>query len=329
MENINRQVWQVLQQAGLIPSIPAYQQARTEITHLGRESYQHNEKEIGKRNFTACLKSLNRSYVKDDMVRVLGFGRSLTQYCTAGCPVSSQQFEDVSALGALANMIVTLYDQFIDSGTSSKVLSQRDLLLASNTSTRKVVTIFANLMPAKKRILLTLVTYYFKQLESLPYTRQRPELIVFIKKIIYRMYMAEVNTLSFKNKQQRFADRWRKSALPFVIMGLPIWLAMKEFDEKAFLQHIRWLYQIGMLVGYVDDAVDLESDKLNREPNLFISKKQRDLSVIYKRIQVIGTSCNSPWKLKPKEHTSIATREALGCCLVSWYGGVSALEQLD
>ena len=129
-------VWEIFKAQQLIPSEATYRQGRQEVTILGQQLYRKLESNIGRWTLRQALKPLHRPYVRDDMIRVLGFGGSMTEYCMVAHRHETPQKDKLIWLGGLANTIVTLYDQFIDNGASPRLLSKYQLAATASPSSR-------------------------------------------------------------------------------------------------------------------------------------------------------------------------------------------------
>ena len=161
--------------------------------------------------------------------RMLGFGYVLTEFAVA--PVTAQPDARVPALGALANLIVSLYDGELDTGAAPGSIISGSSLLAR------------------------LVELYYSRLDAL--AGAGGPLEVLLRRAIDRMYHAE----RFTGRGANSRAIWRrKSALPFVVMGLPVWFAHPAARVRSCHAHLAWLYRLGRFFGWIDDAADLEDD---------------------------------------------------------------------
>jgi hypothetical protein len=161
-------------------------------------------------------------------VRMLGFGYVMTEFAAA--PVAVPSDARVPALGALANLIVSLYDAELDAGAAPGSIISGGSLLAS------------------------LVELYYSRLDAL--ARGGGPLEALLRRAINRMYHAERST----GGANSLAIWRRKSALPFVVMGLPAWFAHPAAHARSCHAHLAWLYRLGRFFGWIDDAADLEDD---------------------------------------------------------------------
>lgn len=167
------------------------------------------------------------------MVR-LGYGNVLTEWAISS--VSSADSTPVLTIGAVANLTVTTFDNQLDNGGHCE-----------------------NASLARK-----LARHYFELVERLPCSHG--EIRKCISRAVDRMYQSEIATIQ---DSRSFCDRdWRrKCALPFVAMALPVWLTIPDFDRQASARHLSRLYHCGEFFGWIDDAVDLESDAKYGRPN--------------------------------------------------------------
>src|SRR5207302_2929071 len=123
----------------------------------------------------------------------------------------------------------------------------------------------------------------------------------------------------------------RKSALPLVIMGLPVWMTTQLLDRRSYASHLRWLYRLGRFFGLVDDAADLEEDRAAGRPNCFLRATGREVAdpVARQGLLLLKTwDAGAP----PSRHVS-TMRETFLAITWSWLDSrtaeASALRNLD
>ena len=127
------------------------------------------------------------------------------------------------------------------------------------------------------------------------------------------MYLAERSTVGSArnpdNKQLR-----RKCALPIVLMGLTAWIAADHHDARLSWRHLRWLYGVGLLLGYVDDAVDALEDQRCGRRNLLAL---RDPARVTRDITRLARGA-----ARARED---GVPQILPVVIASWFGGRSAI----
>jgi hypothetical protein len=187
-------------------------------------------------------------------VRLLGWGHVMTEFAVASLGVPGKPDPVVLALGALANLIVSTYDGLLDSGREP----QRILLRSRLTNAGRE-------REPSDPLIASLVDLYFERLSKLPYPH--PHLHRTLRSAILRMYDAEIETAG--SREFSLAIWRRKSALPFVIMGLPVWMSIPSMDGRAYRAHLNWLYRLGRFFGWIDDAADLDDDRAAHRLNYF------------------------------------------------------------
>ncbi len=190
-----------------------------------------------------------------DAARLLGFGHVMAEFATAQLGIGRRPAAAVLSLGALSNLIVSTYDGLIDSGSNSAAVLSRSQASGIQTGDTPVAR---------------LVARYFSDVAALPH-RHAPVLQA-LRRAILRMYDAERATAESRGFS---AVVWRrKSALPLVVLGLPVWMTAPSFDAAAYCAHVRWLYRLGRFFGWLDDAADCNDDRSAGRPNYFV----RDLA---------------------------------------------------
>lgn len=322
-------VWKELEDACLIPDRSKYKSVRSSISAFGREELADLKEEIGESGWKILIRKLNTKYPKDDIIRILGFGNALTRYVIEPFRNDEETNNKVNKLGARSNLIVSLFDQMIDSGTKPKqVLSTKSLDKLLNRNTQKNSDFYRYFGFQSKWIMTTLIKSYLRGLGDLSQPSAQTNISKTILSSIQRMHESEIKTLT-KNDLST-ADLKRKAALPFVIMGLPIWLKDSQINNKAYFSHMRWLYRLGLFFGSIDDIIDLEEDISNNHPNQFKKLVNKDslaesfIIATSKKIVSEGKIITNFWKKYTNHQNPQATdfnEQIFGTCIVSWFGG--------
>lgn len=213
----------------------------------------------------------------------LGFGYTLTEFALAPLHLGAES-KSILSLGALANLIVTLFDIELDAGR-----------------------------PGFNAAIDSLISEYFKRLNALCSDRARTATI---QKAIARMYDAETATAS--RGQLLSPKLWRrKCCLPFVVMMLPAWHPVPEIPVRQYLQHLRWTYRLGHFFGSLDDAVDLQKDIVSGHPNRWNGACCRSQTAV--EIAKLGRNVLSAWdaRVAQNRHNSVI-RETFLTAISQW-----------
>lgn len=331
-DGLQNLLWQEFILHNLIPSPERYEVSRQEISRFGITEREHVMNYVGRNTWRRTLARFERPYAEDDCIRILGFGYALTEFAIAPLDIAPHQRKAISSLGALANLIVSTFDQLVDLGYSSRLLLPRPMLeLATRSKWRTPLTAVGLISPAASRMMSKLVTHYFRELERLPYAGEHTEIHKGIKRTILRMYDVEIKTL--KREKNLISERAlrRKAALPFVVMGLPAWLGMEEICRRRYWWHLRWLYKLGEFFGWIDDLVDRHEDLAKAHPNRLLNIRTRlqgdfeENTNLARLIARRGDWIVREWdrQVNPNNLPSIV-RESFYTCLVSWLGGMKS-----
>lgn len=319
-------IWSLMDINNLLPDEEDYFRIRNIINSRGRKRLDEIVCIIGKDSYTEICSAYKQNFISDDLARILGFGDCLTEYLI--CPLSLESHEKETAikLGALANLIVTLFDTFIDNGKKPSDILSGELLkdLSLNRfSVKDTLITNGNIHNSPEKItILALVREYFNIVDKI---MQSGGNTVFKEKLvglIVSMYRSEINTLNIKS----FNDITDKSVLPFVVMGYSGLLWNDNIDVNECNNYVIWLYEFGSLFGILDDIVDYDDDiKFNRV-NSFIHNgsvsqgiESSDLNkVIEKVLRIRGY-----WKEKVPFWFGVSDEVKHSCiiCLISWLGG--------
>jgi hypothetical protein len=240
----------------------------------------------------------------------------LCGFVVAPLGLAGEARESVLRLGALCNFIVATYDHLVDSDPGHRPPLHRGSVLPGRhrwSARRLFARIFR---PPASRLMHRLVTLYFAELRRLPHAGTRIRLRAGIERLILRMYDAEGASLNGAATERLLR---RKSALPFVVMGLPGWLAVAEDEGGEYWWHLRWLYRLGDLFGWVDDAVDLEEDRAAGRPNRMLMDPMTPTGIAAEAGRLL-----TEWRERVRSDDAAprAEQEAFRGCLVSWLGGV-------
>ena len=312
--SVREQLRQELQSAGLLLDAAAYQSVRSAVSAAGAQEVRRLERTLGPTVWREGLACLGRPYPDGDCRRVLGFGRALCGFSVAPLGLADEARESVLRLGALCNFIVATYDHLVDSDPGYRSVLHRGSVARARQAwpSRLLGRIFR---PPAAKLMEQLVTLYFAELRRLPHAETHARVRAGVERIILRMYDAEGASLNGAATARLLR---RKAALPFVVMGLPGWLAVAEYRREEYWWHLRWLYRLGDLFGWVDDAVDLEEDREAGRPNRLLSTPVTTVGIASEAARLLAE-----WRARVEfgDAESRAGEEGFRGCLVSWLGG--------
>ena len=314
-------LWAELCRDGLLPDDVRYDEGRRAVTRAGVEESALLERAIGHRLWKRGLAALRRPHPQADCVRVLGFGRLLTEFLLTASLIDRSARDEVLRLGALANLIVALFDYLADDrALGAHALSPASLERACRRS--RVHLWWRSLFGAPEgRLIARLVLEYFRRLDRLPFARRHTGVAELVSRVILAMYAAELATLSHTHPSKKTLRR--KSALPLVVMALPAWLAIERIEESKVRDHVRYAYRLGEFMGAIDDAADAELDLASGRPNSVLEALHAPISLNLARgIAREGARLleERQW-LAADESDDGQAREALGVVVRSWLGG--------
>jgi hypothetical protein len=292
------------------------------IEASGRELRDDFAASVGIRTWQRGLADVSAAPL-DDTTRVIGFGLALTEFMIAPLGLNAGARSAVARLGALANLIVTVYDSFVDNGHEPDELLPREWLSAAARGGRRInVRHYAP--SARNRLVARLVTMYFAEMNELRYAQQHTRVTAAVVRAVRMMYEAERATLE---RLDRRSQR-QKAALPFVVMALPAWLARSDAPPTESFGHLRWSWRVGAFFGTIDDVVDLSVDSHQGYPNLIgQTLHQLPPEIIARRSAVEGAAIIRDWRaaLIDREAPSQLASNAFRTCLASWLGGAGTL----
>ncbi len=318
-------LWRELVAADLIPTSEHYRQVAAELARCGSAERDSVRSLVGAFTWRCGLLLSGVARPRHAAIRILGWGRALTEFFVAPIDLPDADYSSVTSLGALANLIVTLYDSYVEHGLLRRNPLPRHALDAVAGGARQELRQPRPFFSIPFRVMTTLVAAYFHRLHELPYAARRPEVRQLIGHAIMRMYDAENETL---HEQRSRRAVWRKSVYPFVVMGLPAWLAAPVMDFERYWWHLRWLFRLGAFYAWIDDAIDLRHDLKKRHPNLVAGslpmtggdgQKEADMA---RKIAGEGRRVMSEWQTRVEEgqaNPSPMASHAFSACLASWF----------
>jgi hypothetical protein len=320
-----------LDTAGFIPDADAYAIARARAVANGALLWERLLAAVGADCWSQANERLTLPIADADCERMLGFGRALTGYAVAPLDVPAAHLGDVLELGALTNFVVAVYDQFLDAGRGSTDVLPRGAvvnLLARDNADVEPDHGQAVCREAPERLLLALVGEFRRRLRALRLSDDRALLLQQIQRLILAMYDAEHPGPAVP-AQVPVGQLRRRAALPFIVMGLPAWLTVPQHDQQLYGWHGRWLYRLGRFIGWVDDAVDTEEDRVTGQPNLVtltLSSDQEPQAEhrLAKQITIGGVRVREEWRIRTSVGQATGPRQvdALSLAVCSWFGGI-------
>lgn len=327
-------VWQALDARGLIPSDTAYQGVRDAVTRSGEQAWAAVLGIVGRDQWDAANATLRRPWVSDDPQRILGFGWWMTRFLIAPLRPPAPADAAVADAGALANLIVALYDQFVDSGRLGPAILSPTTLESGLHAWPGPDTPAVGPPDPPKDVLDDLVLRYFELVAAIPRGQLSGVVDSLLPGAIRRMYDAENRLIEVgKGATDRTSEGRlgcshallrRKAALPFVVMGLPGWSASRPRSSIAAAWHLRWMYRVGTFLGWIDDAVDLDDDAAARAPNRVrcaLVAHPAGAAGLAALIASSGVRCLDDWRryTGDEPQTDVVTA-VLGAAVYSWFG---------
>lgn len=192
---------------------------------------------------------------------VMGFGALMTEFLVAPvCPDPDSRLL-LGDLGALANLIVSYVDDMVDAGCPrAALLPESALRLAGSSGGRWMLDLTAGLAAPPAKLAARAVGEYFRRLDRLPYSSAHAWVYQDVKRCIWKMYQEEARSAADWARFNGDKRRPLKTALPLVVLGLPVWLTSQEVPFGPYWEHKRWLVRLGRFIRWIDDAADAAED---------------------------------------------------------------------
>jgi hypothetical protein len=316
-----------LMSRSLLPSDNTYRAGLAALIEQGRIERDWLRRCIGHIAYGALIRQMKLDRPAEQVARVLGFGARMTRFAVAPIVTQPRDRERLARLGAMANLIVSIYDLALDRGRSVRLMREQDLEQLMNGRARTPRTMFGSTRNGQPFRLLT--GSYLRDIDALAREHHPACQPVLLHRIVRSMYQAENRTGIATPDVPDLALR-RKSALPFVVMGLPSWYSRTTATPDQLRRHLRWLYRLGTVFGWVDDWVDLRRDLDNGHPNrvaratLEGSTRAADLA---ERVGNLASTVQRDWERTingcgDAERDGLQTTFPVGIAL--WLGGTAS-----
>ena len=328
-------LWRELDARGLIPSAVEYQRLRDAVARSGEVSWRLTLGGVGRDRWDAANATLSRPWISDDPQRILGFGWWMTRFLIAPLRLPEGMHSAVADAGALANLIVALYDQLVDSGRPGPAILAPTAFDSSAHAQLQWQAPEVELVDPSKHVMGALVDRYFDLVAAIPPGPLSNAVDALHPRAIRRMYdaenqLAEGDNRSANGSLEDYVKcvpvlQRRKAALPFVVMGLPGWSAASGTSSLDMACHLRWMYRVGTFLGWIDDAVDLDDDLAGRAANRVrcaIGAHSSRAAALAISIAHSGARCMDDWRRhtgrEPPPEPEVTN--ALRAAIYSWFG---------
>ena len=256
-ERVEAALWPRLIRSGWLPDGDSYRAHRIRREQLGHVRLAAIREELGCDPVGAFRAEDLPPLSEYDLVRVLGFGHLATDYLTASLLPAGQAPASWPALGALSNLIVSLFDLMVDSGLGGPPLEQFGRWIAARCAGDKPEAVR---LPAPLALIRRLVELYFRSLRL-----AAPRAVVAdTSRCVWAMYEAEIASLGPAPSPRAVR---RKNVLPFLVAALPAWAAAPAARRQGFLPFAKGVYHFGTFIGLIDDVADFEHDRREGQAN--------------------------------------------------------------
>jgi hypothetical protein len=305
------ELWAAMERCGLVP-VPDYDDLRAEVGGWGQADLERLAPVLSRARDTPLLPS------PPHLERILGFGRLLTAYVAE--PTQLDDPEPVVRLGVLTNLIVTVYDAWLDSDGSAPAIHPRTLhRLGRGGPVTTVQRIRGRLGGGRAALLASLLASYDRHVRDLPLVR--PERLAELRTALVRLHAAELAT----GAQPTVGQLRDKSALSIEVLGIPAW-SCSHLPDRTRAAHGAWLRRLGRVIGWLDDVIDVRDDAAMGQRTLALralSAPGSDASALCARIAAAARRVGDEWaQLAPSRPRARPVDETLGLLVQSWFGGV-------
>jgi hypothetical protein len=317
-----------LQAQGVFGSSGCRQACARRAAVIGDEVLKEVEAFTGASTFKRAMEVTRGSDFAGTYRYVAGYGELMTCFLAAPAGLQPQEFMQVARLGALANLLVSYFDELVDSGwRRSLLLPAWALAISSTGAGRALLGSLAHIGHPPALLSRRLVVEYFHRLAKLPHLDRhavRADLLQMIRK----MYMEEGRTPAEWRRLRGDAVKQKKTAFPLAVLGLPAWLAATECPVGRYARHRRWLLKLGRFMRWIDDAADLALDTKMGSANLVRRALSRRPDQTMWEIRLIDCiACRGRWLLdewqklvEPISPAPPVGGAVVAAALASWLG---------
>jgi hypothetical protein len=267
--DVQATVRSALDERGLLGSAATREACAHRAHALGGSILTQLESLVGARTARRALGVRRGDGYAESYRYVVGYGMLMTELLIAPIPMDHAARARVVAIGGLANLIVSYFDEMVDGGWPRSFLLPGWALTGMRTRAgRRVCDAARYLLPPPAGLTVRLVSEYFRRLDDLPHAARHRVVRAMVHRLVSEMYFEEGRTPREWRRIRGAAARQKKTALPLVVLGLPGWLATPDADDAPVQRHRRWLIRLGKFIRWIDDAADVASDEASGSANL-------------------------------------------------------------
>jgi len=311
-----------LDEAGFVLSTAEWEAWFSGVKDVGAREYERMRDSLGSdwEDVTSHLRGVRR---EEDHHGQTGAGFVTAKYLATPLDISPENRERLGRLGA--NMIyhVAHFDWLVDDGYDHRRVLSKPGQLVAMTGVRPLTSLYDYLASGLDRYFTRILADYYHELTALPHAGDRPEVRQKHDEMVEKMYRAERASVTGIDTAE---TNRITSSYPFVVVGLPAWLATPTFSADRYRAHLDWLEEFGRLLWFMDDAADIHEDRREGFYNEVTArrKRARDAAVI-DEIVSCAEQVRSGWSSRVDESAcSDLVGNTLAARVTKWMGGPTA-----
>ncbi len=264
-------------------------------------------REVGETAWLQGLSLLKVPSAANAVRRACGFGALLTEFLIAPLALDPLEQTDAASLGARVNLIVSLYDHYVDQGMAPhQVLPEQGGEAAVPLVPLLVRGYYARLRPSRNTALVHRAIARMRDAEDRVAAGESSPLLWRRKSALPWVVMG----MSPRGADDRFLSS-AQSPMPRVSTAARASKRVSSGSQEPHLSHLAWLYRLGCFLGWIDDAADVERDRSQGRANAFAKLHPQEVPGIARS----GRNLLKWWDARCRDAD---TRSAFLYCVNSW-----------
>lgn len=316
-----------LREAGLFVDRYSFDRSYAAVQTAGENQKDRLVEVYGKHAWKLLMAQTRFADAEATCQRMLGFGYHITRFMVAPLGLAKESNHSIAELGALCNLIVALQDHFVDTGIiKRRVVFSLLLRAALSGKDTGLMRVLGRLSTRKTRLMMRLIHQYLSGIERLSASSQTDVIRHTLIHAINKMYRANNALIKSGAADQLYWPLLRKSALPFVVMGLPAWFTIESWNTSRYLSHLRWMYGLGEFFAWIDDVSDLYEDIQAGQANLVthalmsVVSDNDSIHALAQRIAGKGRKLLQYYNVLSDTKVDSALTNIVQVCVIDWLG---------
>lgn len=261
-----------LDEAGFILSTAEWREWFAGVSDPGTREYERIRDLLGS-DWEDVTSHFRRASREEHHHGQIGGGFITAKYLAAPLDISPENMERLGRLGANMIYIVGHFDWLVDDGYDHRRVMSKLGQLVAMTGIKPLTSLYDYFASGLDRCFTRIFADYYHELTALPHAGDRPEVRQKHDEMVEEMCRAERASVTGVDTAE---TNRITSSHPFVVIGLPAWLATPTFRADRYRAHLDWLEEFGRLLWFMDDAADIHEDRREGFYNEVTARRRRE-----------------------------------------------------